>query len=154
MVNITVKRILGEVHSCYINMVGTYRFFFLLLSYVLFYLTFHGINTSPLFQKRNCSWCPTWTSAGATRGYSLLSYHCYLGEEVNSHLTTTSFRSCRDQQGLPWASSSPDWTIPLASPDNKTYVPDTSPSSLPFFGHAPGPQCLSCSEKPKTTDNL
>jgi len=42
MVNITVKRILGEVHSCYINMVGTYRFFFLLLSYVLFFLTFHG----------------------------------------------------------------------------------------------------------------
>jgi len=46
----------------------------------------------------------------------------YLGEETNTYLATTSFQ---------------------------VFV-DLSPASLPFFGHAPAPQCPSCSEGSKT----
>lgn len=38
---------------------------------------------------------------------------------------------------------------PTSTP-HKTCVPDLLPPSLPFFGHVSVPQCLSCSEKPKT----
>ena len=38
---------------------------------------------------------------------------------------------------------------PSAAP-HKTCAPGPSPVSLPFSGHIPGPQCLSCSEGPKT----
>jgi len=39
--------------------------------------------------------------------------------------------------------------VPSAAPRN-THVPDPSPASLTLFGHVPQPQCLSCSEGPKT----
>ncbi|KAK4821747.1 hypothetical protein QYF61_000808, partial [Mycteria americana] len=52
---------------------------------------------------------------------------CYLGEETDPHLTTTSFQ---------------------------TSAPDPSPASLPFFGHAPAPQCLSGSGGPKTEHSI
>ncbi|KAK4827716.1 hypothetical protein QYF61_021016 [Mycteria americana] len=52
---------------------------------------------------------------------------CYLGEETDPHLATTSFQ---------------------------TRALDPSPASLPFSGHAPAPQCLSCSEGPKTEHRI
>ncbi|KAK4828887.1 hypothetical protein QYF61_001445 [Mycteria americana] len=52
---------------------------------------------------------------------------CYLGEETDPHLSTTSFQ---------------------------TSALDPSPASLPFSGHAPAPQCLSCSEGPKTEHSI
>ncbi|KAK4828177.1 hypothetical protein QYF61_024426, partial [Mycteria americana] len=36
----------------------------------------------------------------------------------------------------------------------KTCAPDPSPASLPFSGHAPAPQCPSCSEGPKTEHSI
>jgi len=32
----------------------------------------------------------------------------------------------------------------------RSCAPDRSPASLPFSGRTPGPQCLSCSQVPKT----
>ncbi|KAK4814264.1 hypothetical protein QYF61_012819 [Mycteria americana] len=52
---------------------------------------------------------------------------CYLGEETNPHISTTSFQ---------------------------TSALDPSPASLPFSGHAPAPQCLSCSGGPKTEHSI
>ena len=52
--------------------------------------------------------------------------------------------SCRGQQDFPRASSSPDWTIPAPSADPRnTCAPEPFTASLPFSGHALGPQCLS-----------
>ncbi|KFV96385.1 Transient receptor potential cation channel subfamily M member 1, partial [Fulmarus glacialis] len=45
------------------------------------------------------------------------------------------------------------WPVPSAAP-HKTCAPDPSPASLPFSGHAPAPQCPSCSEGPKTEHSI
>jgi len=39
--------------------------------------------------------------------------------------------------------------VPSATP-HKMCAPDPSSAPLPFFGHYPGPQCLSCCKWPKT----
>ncbi|KAK4828478.1 hypothetical protein QYF61_026703 [Mycteria americana] len=52
---------------------------------------------------------------------------CYLGEETDPHLSTTSFQ---------------------------TSALDPSPALLPFFARAPAPQCLSCSGGPKTEHSV
>ena len=61
----------------------------------------------------------------------------------------------RAQQGLPSASSSPDWTAPVPSVSpRKAYSPSPSPAFLPFFGPAPAPQCPFCIEVPKTEHSV
>ena len=60
-------------------------------------------------------------------------------------------QSWREHWGLPWASSSPDCTIPLPSATpHKTCAPRPFSASLLFSGHAPGSWYLSWSEEPKT----
>jgi len=76
----------------------------------------------------------------------------YVGGEANPHIATASFQGVVGREKVShWASSSPGWTIsvPSATP-HKAWAPDSPPALLPFSGHAPGPQCLSCSEGPKT----
>jgi len=77
---------------------------------------------------------------------------CYLWEETNTHLTTTSFQVAAESNKVPpSASSSPDWTAPVPSATiHKTCALDPSPALSPCFEHVPTTQCLSCSEGPKT----
>jgi len=76
---------------------------------------------------------------------------CYLGEETNTHLTTTSFQVVVESSKVSPKSpllqiKQPQFPEPLL----KTCALDPSTALLPFSGHAPAPQCLSCSEGPKT----
>ncbi|KAK4827951.1 hypothetical protein QYF61_022566, partial [Mycteria americana] len=62
---------------------------------------------------------------------------CYLGEETDTHLTTTSFQI----------------VVESNSPPHKTCL-DPSAASLLFFQHTPAPQCLCCSGGPKTEHSI
>ena len=48
-------------------------------------------TASPLWERRNFSYYPTWISPGTTWGHYVSSYHCYVGEDTDPHLTATSF---------------------------------------------------------------
>ena len=64
-------------------------------------------------------------------------------EEVNLHLTTAFLQGAvESNKASPEPPPSPDQTIsvPSAAPC-KICAPDLPPASLPFSGHAPGPQC-------------
>lgn len=65
------------------------------------------------------------------RGQPPSHYHLLLG-------------SSREWLGFPF--SRPNNPSSLSCSPPKTCTPDPSPASLPFFGHAPAPQCLSHSE--------
>jgi len=67
---------------------------------------------------------------------------CYLGKETDTHLATTSFQAVVESNKVSPLSFSPDSTapVPSAAPP-KTCSLDSSPSSLPCFGHTPAPQC-------------
>jgi len=69
----------------------------------------------------------------------------YLGEETNTCLTTTSLQVAVESdkvspQPPPLQTEQPQ--LP------QTCSPDPSPASLPFSGHAPATQRLSCSVGP------
>ena len=109
-------------------------------------------STCPAFQRRKFSQRLTRISPGATLGHSLSSY-CYLYRRSSSspHHHYLLSDDCREREGLPWASSSTKWTIPVPSAaPHKTCATDPSLALLPFSGHTPRPQCLSCSEWFKT----
>ena len=92
----------------------------------------------PLVQPEALSFCPI---------------ACYLGEETNTHLTTASFQVLIESETS--ASFSSGKTIPvLSAGPYKTCALDPSAASLPFSGHASAPQCLSCSEGPKTEHSI
>ena len=77
---------------------------------------------------------------------------CCLREEAKSLLITTSLQEivdCNEVSSEPPLFQTKPIPAPSAAP-HKTCAPDPSPVSLPFSGHVPGPQCLSCSEGPKT----
>ena len=80
------------------------------------------------------------------------SYHCYLGEEADSHLTTTSFQVAVESDKI-----SPE--PPLLQTELPPFpqlllirlVLQTLHSFIPISGNTPGPQFFFlCSERPKT----
>ena len=84
----------------------------------------------------------------------LSSYCCYMREKADPHLTTTNF-----QRVVECKKVSPE---PLLLQPEQSEFPQLFPIDLcsrlltvwlPFSGHVPGPQCLSCSEGPKTEHN-
>ncbi|KAK4823326.1 hypothetical protein QYF61_000928 [Mycteria americana] len=82
---------------------------------------------------------------------------CYLGEETDPHLSTTSFQAVVESNKVspqtPLLQAKQSLFIPSVAP-HKTCAPDPSPASLPFSGHAPATQCPSCTEGPKTEHSI
>ena len=80
----------------------------------------------------------------------------YLGDETNTHLTTTSFQVVVESnkvspQPLFLQSKQPEFPQLLLI---RTFALDPSPALLLLFGCAPAPECLSCSEGPRTAHSL
>ena len=76
----------------------------------------------------------------------------YLGEETNTCFTTTSCQVVVESNKVPpqpplLQTKQPQ--IPQLLLVRRVLL-DPSPASLPFSGHTPAPQCLSCSEGLKT----
>ncbi|KAK4821667.1 hypothetical protein QYF61_027135 [Mycteria americana] len=64
---------------------------------------------------------------------------CYLGEETDPHLATTSFQVVVESNKV---SPQPPFLQAKQPQLPQTSAPDPSPASLPFSGHAPAPQCV------------
>ena len=78
----------------------------------------------------------------------------YAGEEADPHLATTSFTVVAESDKAspePPLSQTKQPQFPQLLLIDLCSRPLTA--SLPYSGHAPGPQCLSCSEGPKTEHN-
>ena len=85
---------------------------------------------------------PTGTCVGAALAHMDISQP--------PHITTISFQVIIENNKVS-PESPPDWTIPAPSAaPHKICALNSSPALLPFSGHTPEPQRLSCSEGAKT----
>ena len=79
---------------------------------------------------------------------------CYLGEETNTRLTTTSFQVVVESNEASPQSTFLQTEQPqfpqLLLTGHRTCSPDPWSASLPSSGHAPAPKHPSCSDGPKT----
>ncbi|KFZ65127.1 Friend leukemia integration 1 transcription factor, partial [Podiceps cristatus] len=76
---------------------------------------------------------------------------CYLGEETDPHLTTTSLQAVAASERVsPQFPSLRAEHPQLPQPLSQHLCSSPCPSSLPGSGHAPAPQCPSCTERLKT----
>ncbi|KAJ7412155.1 hypothetical protein WISP_98814 [Willisornis vidua] len=71
---------------------------------------------------------------------------CYFREETDPHLATSSFQGVVKSEEVPLESpflQAEAPPAPSAAP-HQTCAPDPSSALLPFTGHIPAPECLSC----------
>ena len=87
-------------------------------------------NASPLLLRRNFSYFPIWNSLVQCKAYHLSSYSCYLRDEADPHLTTTSSQAAVESHKVS-PEPPPVWTIP-------------PPSATPHKICAPDPSQLCC----------